>query len=332
MGNNNTSKKFNNNIKFLNSPYKLGKKSYEYPTDKQLLDLENVQQKGNFDNIKSKYILKQIFDNLNKNRFLKIMNYNKKIQNRLDININNYKKFSETYTTIEIEIIPIKNLIEKSNSFIKNLDNIHVYFNDNKKEEIKKYDITANDKVKKIKVLIDYQIKLLRGLFEYCKCIESISFIKFYRNNITDMSYMFNGCTALKEINFFNFNTDNVTNMEGMFESCDSLDKLDLSKFNTEKVITMSAMFCCCTSLKEIKINNFNTKNVNNMNSMFHYCKSIKNLDLSNFDTNKVRDMEYMFDGCQKGLIKKIRKKYKNYKEQAFETLFNIDDFEGISL
>ena len=30
------------------------------------------------------------------------MNYNKKIQNRLDININNYKKFSETYTTIEI--------------------------------------------------------------------------------------------------------------------------------------------------------------------------------------------------------------------------------------
>ena len=269
---------------------------------------------------------------MNKNRFLKIMNYNKKIQNRLDININNYKKFSETYTTIEIEIIPIKNLIEKSNSFIKNLDNIHVYFNDNKKEEVKKYDITANDKVKKIKVLIDYQIKLLRGLFKYCKCIESISFIKFYRNNITDMSYMFNGCTALKEINFFNFNTDNVTNMEGMFESCDSLDKLDLSKFNTEKVITMSAMFCCCTSLKEIKINNFNTKNVNNMNSMFHYCKSIKNLDLSNFDANKVRDMKYMFDGCQKGLIKKIRKKYKNYKEQAFETLFNIDDFEGISL
>jgi len=269
MGNNNISKKFNNNIKFLNSPYKLGKKSSEYPTDKLLLDLENVQQKGNFDNIKSKYILKQIFDNLNKNRFLKIMNYNKKIQNRLDININNYKKFSETYTTIEIEIIPIKNLTEKSNSFIKNLDNIHVYFNDNKKEEVKKYDITANDKVKKIKVLIDYQIKLLRGLFKYCKCIESISFIKFYRNNITDMSGMFYGCSALKEINFFNFNTDNVTNMEGMFSYCYSLNKLDLSKFNTGRLLHMSSMFVNCTLLKNIKISNFNTKNVNNTKSMF---------------------------------------------------------------
>ena len=178
MGNNNISKKFNNNIKFLNSPYKLGKKSYEYPTDKQLLDLENVQQKGNFDNIKSKYILKQIFDNLNKNRFLKIINYNEKIQNRLDININNYKKFSETYTTIEIEIIPIKNLTEKSNSFIKNLDNIHVYFNDNKKEE-----------VKKIKVIIDYQVTSFYCLFHSCRCIETISFTKFSINNITELNF-----------------------------------------------------------------------------------------------------------------------------------------------
>ena len=138
MGNNNTSKKFNNNIKFLNSPYKLDKKSSEYPSDKLLLDLENIQQKVNFDNIKSKYILKQIFDNLNKKRFFKIINYNKTIQNILDININNYKKYSETYTTIEIEIIPIKNLSEERNPFIKDLENIHIYFNDNKNEKIKK--------------------------------------------------------------------------------------------------------------------------------------------------------------------------------------------------
>ena len=85
----------------------------------------------------------------------------------------------------------------------------------------------------------------------------------------------------------------------------------------------MSSMFVNCTLLKNIKISNFNTKNVNNMNSMFWCCKSIKNLDLSNFDTNKVRDMQYMFDGCQKGLIKKIRKKYKNFKEEAFKKLFN---------
>ena len=203
MGNNNTSKKFNKNTKFLNKPYNLNKKSSEYPTDKLLLDFVIVQQKVNFDNIKSKYILKQIFDNLNKNRFFKIINYNKKIQNRLDVNIINYKKFYETYTTIEIEIIPKTNLSEETKHFIKDLENIHVYFNDNKKEEINKYDITENDKVKKIKVIIDYQVTSFYCLFHSCGCVETISFTKFSRNNITDMSGMFCEFIALKEILIF---------------------------------------------------------------------------------------------------------------------------------
>ncbi len=42
MENNNKSKKFNLNSKFLNKPYYIGKKSTEYPTDKLLLNLENV--------------------------------------------------------------------------------------------------------------------------------------------------------------------------------------------------------------------------------------------------------------------------------------------------
>ena len=51
--------------------------------------------------IKSKYILKQITDHLTKNKLLKIINYNKLIQNKLDIGIIDYKKY---YEQIEIEL------------------------------------------------------------------------------------------------------------------------------------------------------------------------------------------------------------------------------------
>jgi len=66
---------------------------------------ESIKQKNyvfNWRNIRSEYILKQIFEHLNQKIFLKIIKHNKSIQNNLDINQNDYKKFCE----IEIEIIP----------------------------------------------------------------------------------------------------------------------------------------------------------------------------------------------------------------------------------
>ena len=44
-----------------------------------------------------------------KNGFLKIIKYNKNIQNKLNISINDYKE----YNHIEIEIIPINNSFGK---------------------------------------------------------------------------------------------------------------------------------------------------------------------------------------------------------------------------
>ena len=80
--------------------------------------------------------------------------------------------------------------------------------------------INENEKIEIIKIKIDYQIKSLEKLFYNCKCIESIKFKKFHRNNLTDMSYMFSGCSSLKELNLNNFNTNNVTNMSDMFSGC----------------------------------------------------------------------------------------------------------------
>ena len=81
----------------------------------------------------------------------------------------------------------------------------------------------------KIKIIIDYQVKSFKELFNEVKSIESINFRKFHRDNITDMSYMFDGCSSLKELNLNNFNTNNVTNMYGMFSMFSGcLDELKL--------------------------------------------------------------------------------------------------------
>ena len=66
----------------------------------------------------------------------------------------------------------------------------------------------------KIKIIIDYNVKSLSGLFKKCECIKIINFIKFNKTDINNMSCMFLGCSSLKSINFYNFVINNVTNMK----------------------------------------------------------------------------------------------------------------------
>ena len=196
--------------------------------------------------------MRKLFGIMQKRISLKIIKYNINIQKRMNININNYKDFFEKFSSIELEIIPIQN---EYGPFIniKEEDKkyFHIYFNNNK-AEIKKTELNKEDKVSKINIIIDYQIKSFEKLFYKCECIESINFKKFNRNNITDMSYMFCGCSSLKELNLNNFNTNNVTNMSGMFSGCSSLKELNLNNFNTNNVTNMSCMFDGCSSLKEL--------------------------------------------------------------------------------
>ena len=185
---------------------------------------ENERDKTNsfIDNIGSNYILSDIYDLMTKKKKLEIVKYNKKLQNKLNLSIKDYKEFSN----IEIEIIPTK---DKYGKFInvnkKDKSYYHIYFNDNIEEIKNQYEIKKRDKVRKIKVIIDYEVKSFEKLFYWCDCIESINFKKFKRNNITDMSCMFSICSSLKELNLTNFNTNNVTNMNSMFYGCSSLKK-----------------------------------------------------------------------------------------------------------
>ena len=95
---------------------------------------ENESAKSNpiIENIKSRYILSKIYNNMTIKKKLKIVKYNKRMQNRMNLSIKDYKEY---YEEIEIEIIPTKGKYGKFIN-IKEKDKLyyHIYFNDNKKE------------------------------------------------------------------------------------------------------------------------------------------------------------------------------------------------------
>ncbi len=59
-------------------------------------------------NVKSHYIILKFFEYMSKRKSLETIRYNKNIQKRIDISINNYKAYSEKYSSIELDIIPMK--------------------------------------------------------------------------------------------------------------------------------------------------------------------------------------------------------------------------------
>ena len=285
---------------------------------KEKIEKNQIKSMDKFNNLKADYFLEKVFNNLETKKSLYILKYNKVIKNRLNININDYKKYSEKYSSIEIEIKAVNNEYDKFINY-KNEDEkyYHIYF-DNKKEEIKRNYINEDEDIKIIKIKIDYQVESFERLFEYCDCIESIYFKKFSRNKINNMSFMFSDCSSLKELKFNNFKTINVINMCAMFNKCSSLTELNLNNFNTTNVANMSAMFSDCLSLKELNINNFNTTNLKYAISMFHKCSSLIELNINNFNKANGIVMDDMFSQCPNELITKIKTRYKNIKDKAF--------------
>ena len=166
-------------------------------------------------NLKSDYFIQKFFGYMSERKYLESIRYNKSIQKRINININHYKAYSETKTSIELDIISMKG---KYGDFIningEDKKYLHIYFNDNKNKEIKNSSLNKDDNVSKISIII------FSNLFYGCEYIESIKFKKFYRNNVTDMSVMLYGCSSLKKLNLNNFNSLNVTDMRWMFNRC----------------------------------------------------------------------------------------------------------------
>ena len=101
-------------------------------------NIKQIKLNVTLDNIKSNYILKNILSYMIEYKRLEIMQYNKKLQKRLNLDINNYKECSQLYSNIKIELKPFENNYGK---FI-NIDDedkkyYHIYF-DNSNKEIKR--------------------------------------------------------------------------------------------------------------------------------------------------------------------------------------------------
>jgi len=105
--------------------------------------INELKSKDVLVNIKSKYILLKILSILTKDKSMNIIRYNKKIQERLNLNVNDYKEYSQIYSLIEIEIKPFPNKFGKFININKK-DELyyHIYFNDDR-EETKKTEISS---------------------------------------------------------------------------------------------------------------------------------------------------------------------------------------------
>ena len=110
----------------------------------------NLRNNASLNKVRSKYILAQIFDNLQQEKKIEIVRYNKNLRKKLKIRITDYKK---AFSKIEIDIIPKENefgrFIHIPNT--TNKSNYIIYFNDNKKEDIKRMEIMKMIMLKKSK-------------------------------------------------------------------------------------------------------------------------------------------------------------------------------------
>ena len=148
---------------------------------------EKIESKNILKKLKSDYFLQKLFNNLLKRKSLDIIKYNKNIKNRINISIKDYKEYAEIYSPIEIEIKLVNNEYgEFINVEKENEKYYHIYF-DNSKEEINRDYLKENEKIKKIKIVIKYQVKSLKDLFANCSCISSIVFKQFSNNLSNDL-------------------------------------------------------------------------------------------------------------------------------------------------
>jgi len=183
--------------------------------------INELESANLFKSIKSTFIFKKLLDYVYKKVSFRIIKYNKFLQQRLNLSLNDFEECSKLFSSIEIEIKPVKDLYGTFINIQKEEDKFyyHIFFNNNENEERRRY-IRQGENIDKIKIKIGFQIKSFEKLFYNCVCIESINFKRFIRINITNMSNMFCGCLSLKDLNLSNFNTSNVISMDSMFSRC----------------------------------------------------------------------------------------------------------------
>ena len=176
-------------------------------------------------NIKSTYILKKVFENVEKFRYFKILQRNKAIRNKLNLSLDTYKKY---YNQIEIELITKENIEKEKNIFIndaKIVFDYEVYFNSGLKEIQKRNYFNKNEKITRIRILIDIKGETisLSSLFENVQCIKEAKIIHCAQTKVNDISDLFFNCKSLISADLSKLKVDNITTMARTFGMCSSL-------------------------------------------------------------------------------------------------------------
>ena len=94
--------------------------------------------------IKSKYILQNIFIHVNNTQKLNTLRFNKRTQNRLEINIVDYRRLSGKYKIIKYDEIMKKNELKIYNSYNDKILFEGQYSNENKNGKGKEYNVKGN--------------------------------------------------------------------------------------------------------------------------------------------------------------------------------------------
>ena len=109
---------------------------------------------GDINNIKSKFILKKIFGYLENNIYLKLIKYNKKLQNKLEKDITYYKEYSKIEIQVFQKFLNYKNpkkFINVTNPNDKEL--YQIFINDQTKEAAKDIE-SIKEKIEKFKIVL----------------------------------------------------------------------------------------------------------------------------------------------------------------------------------
>ena len=275
----------------------------------------NNNNNTNINNIKSLYILKKILKCPCEKKLLNIIKYNKKLQKKIDYNINDFGKYSNTRITVVFskskKCSGLLSLNEKHKTLplFSDRKNIKIFYNNHEKKDKKENYYDENEKLIRAHIIIDKSVTDLSSLFEDQHGIAGV-FFKNVNSQIKNISCMFYDCSRLKIVDFGPFKFDNNKNMHGLFGGCKRLEEINWPKINTKNVKDMSYMFTNCKKIKKIRLSHFNTENVSNMEHMFYRCSSLERLHISNFNTEKVKFMDYMFFECES--LKKLNLKYFN--------------------
>ena len=93
-----------------------------------------IESNNKFTVLNSDFFLQRVFEHIQKKHSLKIVKHNKNIQKRLGFNINTYREYSETFSSIEIEIKPKENVIGSFINVLNGNENyFHIYFNNDRR-------------------------------------------------------------------------------------------------------------------------------------------------------------------------------------------------------